>query len=105
MKAYTLKNCSNFQSNFSFNSGSILEIYDLFKTRGNTSFNNLPQMITTLSNQDFAGLDKFRLSESLGKMKEILVQLLKINKNNRNESSMTDFLSSPVSLAMPMGNI
>ena len=61
-------------------------------------------IINTLSNQAFAGLDKFRLRESLGKMKEICVQLLNINKNNRNESSMSDFLSSPFSHANPLGN-
>ena len=99
--AYTLENYSNFKSNISFNNGSILEIHDYFRTGGNASLNNLSQIINTLSNQDFAGLDKFRLGESQGK---ISVQLLKINKNNRNESSMSDFLSSPFSPAMPMGN-
>ena len=102
--AYTLENYSNFKSNFSFNNGSILEIQDYFRTGGNTSFNNLSQIINTLSNQDFAGLDKFRLRESLEKIKEMRVQLLQINKNNRNKSSMNDFLSSPFSPAMPMGN-
>ena len=99
--AYTLENYSNFKSNISFNNGSILEIHDYFRTGGNASLNNLSQIINTLSNQDFAGLDKFRLGENQGK---ISVQLLKINKNNRNESSMSDFLSSPFSPAMPMGN-
>ena len=99
--AYTLENYSNFKSNISFNNGSILEIHDYFRTGGNASLNNLSQIINTLSNQDFAWLDKFRLGESQGK---ISVQLLKINKNNRNESSMSDFLSSPFSPAMPMGN-
>ena len=99
--AYTLENYSNFKSNISFNNGSILEIHDYLRTGGNASLNNLSQIINTLSNQDFAGLDKFRLGESQGK---ISVQLLKINKNNRNESSMSDFLSSPFSPAMPMGN-
>ena len=37
-------------------------------------------------------------------MKDMCVQLLKMNKNNKNESSMSDFLSSPFSPAMPMGN-
>ena len=86
--AYTLENYSNFKSNILFNNGSILEIHDYFRTGGNASLNNLSQIINTLSNQDFAGLDKFRLGESQGK---ISVQLLKINKNNRNESSMSDF--------------
>ena len=99
--AYTLENYSNYKSNISFNNGSILEIHDYFRTGGNASLNNLSQIINTLSNQDFAGLDKFRLGESQGK---ISVQLLKINKNNRNECSMSDFLSSPFSPAMPMGN-
>ena len=99
--AYTLENYSNFKSNISFNNGSILEIHDYFRTGGNASLNNMSQIINTLSNQDFAGLDKFRLGESQGK---ISVQLLKINKNNRNECSMSDFLSSPFSPAMPMGN-
>ena len=51
----TLENYSNFKSNFSFNNGSILEIHDYFRTRGNVCYNNfnLPQLIDTLSNQDF----------------------------------------------------
>ena len=36
--AYTLENYSNFESKFSFNNGSILEIHDDFRTRGNASF-------------------------------------------------------------------
>ena len=61
----TLENYSNFKGNFSFNDGNILEI-NYYKTRGNVSFNDLSQLINTLSNQDFAGLDKFRLSKSPG---------------------------------------
>ena len=61
----------------------------------------MSQIVNTVSD---AGLDKFRLRESQGKMKEMHVQRLKINKNNRNESSMSDFLSSPFPPAMPMGN-
>ena len=49
-------------------------------------------------------MDKLRLREILGKMKEMCAQLLKKNKNIRNESSMSDFLSSPFSPAMAMGN-
>ena len=68
----------------------------------------MSQLINTLSNQDFAGLDKFRLRENLGKMKEMHVLLVKVNKNNRNESSLSEFLSSPFSPTMPkpipMGN-
>ena len=67
--AYTLEDYSNFKSNFSFNNGSILGTHNYFRTKGNTSFRNLSQAINALSNQDFAGLDKFRLRESLGKMK------------------------------------
>ena len=64
------------------------------RTRGNASFNDLSKLINTLSNQDFAGLGKFRLRESLGKMKRMHVQLVKINKNNRNESNLSEFFSS-----------
>ena len=108
--AYTLENYSNFKSNFSFNNGSILEIHDYFRTMGKSSFNDLSQLINTLSNQDFAGLDKFRLRKSLGKLKEMRVRLLKVNKNHRNVSSLSEFLSSPFSPtkpaepAMAMGN-
>ena len=66
--AYTLENYSNFKSNFSFNSWSILEIHDYFKTRENVYFNdfNLSQLINgTLSNQDFAGFDNFNKLENL----------------------------------------
>ena len=43
--AYGLENHSSFKSNFSFNNGSILEIHDDFRTRGNAIFNNLSQII------------------------------------------------------------
>ena len=102
--ANTLENYSNFKSNFSINNGSILKIHDYFRSREDASFNNLSQIINTLSNQDFAGLDNFRLRKILGKMKEMSAQFLKKNKNVRNESSMSDFLSSPFSPAMAMEN-
>ena len=45
---------------------------------------------------------------SLGKMKEFHVQLVKVNKNNRNESNLSKFLNSRFFVAMakpvPMGN-
>ena len=65
--AYTLENYSSFKSNFSFNNGSILEIHDHFRTRGNVCFNNfnLPQLINTLSNQDFTGFSNFNKLENL----------------------------------------
>ena len=65
--AYALENYSNFKSNFSFNNGSILEIHDYFRTRGNVCFNdlNLSQLINTLSNQDFAGFDNFNKLENI----------------------------------------
>ena len=69
---YTLENYSNFKSNFLFNN-------DYFRARGDGNFNNLSEIINTLSNQDFAGLDKFRLRKILGKMKEMRAQLLKKN--------------------------
>ena len=56
-----------------FNNGSTLEInnYCNNRSRGNVSFTELSEIINTLSNQDFTGLDKFRSSSSLGKIKEI----------------------------------
>ena len=45
--------------------GSIFEMHDYFRTRGNGSFNDLSQLINTLSNQDFAGLDNFNKLENL----------------------------------------
>ena len=98
---YTLENYSNFKSNFSFNNGSILEIHDYFRARGNASFNDLYQLINTLSNRDFDGLDEFRLRKSLGKLKEMRVHRVKINKNNGDKSSLSEFLSSPFSPGMP----
>ena len=38
---------------------------DYFRTRGNARFNDLSQLINTLSNQDFAGLDNFNKLENL----------------------------------------
>ena len=74
-QGYNLENYSNFKSNFSFNNRSIIEIHDYFRTRGNASFNDLSQLINALSNQDFSGLDKFRLTENLGKMKKMRASL------------------------------
>ena len=39
--------------------------------------------------------DKFRLRTSLGKITEMCVKVNKINKSNRNGSSMRDFLILP----------
>ena len=57
-------------------------------------------MINTSSSQYFAGLDKFRLRTSLGKIKEMSVKMNKTKKSNRNESCMNDFLSSTFSPVM-----
>ena len=94
--AYTLENFSYFKNKFLFINGNILEINDYYnKSRRNASFTQLSEIINTLSNQDLAELDKFRLRKNLGKIKEMRVKLNKINKSNRNESSVSDFLSSP----------
>ena len=50
-------------------------------------------IINTLSNQDFVGLDKFRLRTSLGTIHEMHVKMNK-TKIYRNENYMSDFLSS-----------
>ena len=108
LKSDTLENYSNFKGNFLFNNGSILEIHDYFRTREISSFNDSSQLIYTLLNQDFSGLYKLILRESLAKIKGMHLQLVKVSKNNRNESSLSKFLSSPFSPAMPkpmpMGN-
>ena len=58
-------------------------------------------MINTLSNQDFAGLNKFRLRTNLRNIKEMHVKMNKTKKKfNKNESSIRDFLSSPFSHVM-----
>ena len=56
----------------------------------------LPEIINTLSNQDFVGLDKIELWASLRTIKEMRVKMNKINKSNRNKNSM----SSPFSPVM-----
>ena len=79
----TLENYSNFKNKFLFNNGSILEINDYYnsnKSRGNESFTELSKIINTLSSQDFAGMDKFRLRERLGKIKEMRVKMNKTKK-------------------------
>ena len=80
--AYSLENYSNFKNKFLFNNGSILQINDYYnnRSRGNVSFTEYCKIINTLSNQDFAGLDKFRLRESLGKIKEMHVKMNKTKK-------------------------
>ena len=98
---YTLENYSNFKNKFLFNNGSILEINDYYnnKSRGNLSFTELFEIMNTLSNQDFAGLDKFRLKASLRKIKEMRV-INRTKKRSRNESSTSDLYNSPFSPAM-----
>ena len=58
------------------------------------------EIINTLLNQDFAGMDKFRLRISLGKIKEMRVKRNKTKKSMRNDICMSDFLSSPFSPVM-----
>ena len=61
--AYTLENYYNFKNKFLFNNGSILGINDYYyknRSRRNSSFTELCEIINTLSNQDFSRLDKFR---------------------------------------------
>ena len=60
----------------------------------------MPKIINTLTNQDFAGFDKFRLRTRLGKIKKMYVKMNKINKSNINESGICDFFSPPFSLVM-----
>ena len=45
-------------------------------------------------------MDKFRLKERLGKIKEMHVKMNKTKKSKRNDSCMSDLLSSPFSLVM-----
>ena len=80
--AYALENHSNVKNKFLFNSGSTLELNDYYnkRSRGNVSFTELCEIINTLSNQDFAGLNKFRLRKSLGKIKEMHVKMNKTKK-------------------------
>ena len=93
--AYTSENYSNFKNKFLFNNGGITEINDNYnkRSKGNISFTELCVIINTLSNQDFVGLDKFRLRTSLGTIQEMHVKMNK-TENHRNESYMSDFLSS-----------
>ena len=64
--AYNLENYSNFKSE-NPKSGNIFEIHYYFRSRGNARFNDLSQVINTLSlsRQDFAGLDNFNKLENL----------------------------------------
>ena len=104
IRAYTLEINSNFKNKFLilFNNGSILDInnYCDNRSRGNVSFNELSEIINILSNQGFAGLDKFGLRTNLGKIKEMRVKINKTKKSNRNERRISDFLSSPFSPVM-----
>ena len=100
--AYTLENYSNFKNKFLLNNDSILEINDNYnnKSRENVSFTQLSEIIKFLSNQDFPGMDKFRFRTSLGKIKEMRVKMNKTKKSKRNDSCMSDFLSSSFSPVM-----
>ena len=102
--AYALENYSNFKNKFLFNNGSMLELNDYNnsnKSKGNVSFTELSEIINTLSSQDFAWMDKFRLRERLRRIKEMCrVKMNKTKKGKRNDSCMSDFLSSRFSLVM-----
>ena len=45
-------------------------------------------------------MDKIRLSRNIRKITKIRVKINIINKSNRNDNSMSDFLSSPFSSVM-----
>ena len=70
------------------------------KSRGNVTFTELSEIINTLSSQDFAGMDKFRVRERLRNIKEMRLKISKTKKCKRNDSYMSDFLTSPFSLVM-----
>ena len=60
----------------------------------------MSEIINTLSNQDFAVFDQFRLKASTEKIKEMPLKMHETKKLNRNESSISDFFSSPFSPVM-----
>ena len=73
----------------------------IIEAGGNVSFTELSEIINTLSSQGFAGMDRFRLRTSLGKIKKMRVKMNKTKKvPKRNDSCMSDFLSSPFSPVM-----
>ena len=84
------KKYTNFKNKSLFNNGNILDINDFYnRNRGNVSLTYwVVWKINTLSNQDFVGMDKFRLRASLGKVKDMRVKMNKMNKVNRNESNI-----------------
>ena len=70
-------NYSNFKSKFSFNNRNIFKIHDYFRNRTNARFNDLCQLINTLSlsNQDFAGFNNFNKLENLFCIQEVARKL------------------------------
>ena len=62
---YTLEFFFNFKNNVLLTNGSILEINDYYRTRGNVNFTELSEIKITLSNQNFAGLDNFNKLDNL----------------------------------------
>ena len=60
----------------------------------------MSEIINTLSNQDFAVFDKFRLKASTEKIKEMPLKMHETKILNRNESCISDFFSSPFSPVM-----
>ena len=91
------KKYTNFKNKSLFNNSNILDINDFYnRNRGNVSLTYwVAWKINTLSNQDFVGMDEFRLRASLRKIKDMHVKMNKMNKVNRNESRemMGDFLN------------
>ena len=84
--AYTLENYSNLKIKFLFNNDSMLETNYHYNNRskGNVIFTELSEIINTLSNLDFAGMDKFKLNTSPGEIKEMTIKMNKTNKSERN---------------------
>ena len=63
----------------------------------------MPQLINTPSNQEFPGCDKLIIKGKSGKNEgNASPAYEKINKNNRNEKNLSEFLNSPFSPALPM---
>ena len=76
----TLENYSNVKNESLFNKDIILKINDYYNNRssGSVSFTESCEIINSLSNQDFAGLGKFRWRASLGKIKEMHAKICEV---------------------------
>ena len=93
---FTLENYFHFKKEFLFNNGRILEINDYYnRSRGNVSFTEISEIII-YQIENLLGWINIDWGQVWERLRKCVPKWIK-QKSKRNESCMSDFLSSPFS--------